>query len=106
MIKIFKSTCFLILSHSFQFQKVKKFGGSSVNMVDFKKFDSIDVEGESIETSLISNLVSEIQPIGKAFEIIKSGDYKVISVGEASHGTEVSLNFVSSCNIFITRNEF
>ena len=55
-------------------------------MVDFKKFDNINVEGEGIETSLISGLVDEVQPIESAHDVIKSGGYKVISIGEASHG--------------------
>ena len=77
MITIFKSTCFLILSRSFQFSKTRKFEVLSANMVDFKKFDNINVEGEGIETSLISGLVDEVQPIESAHDVfLKVEDIK------------------------------
>ena len=88
MIKVLNLSLFVVLSRSLQHQIKRKIGVSSANMVDYNKFQYIDIEGESIETSLLESLVSKVQPIESAYDTIKSGGYKVISIGEASHGTE------------------
>jgi hypothetical protein len=57
-------------------------------MAALNEFKNIDEEGESIETSLLEILKSKVQPIESTYETIKSGGYKVISIGETSHGTK------------------